>query len=383
MDTRRPRSLRDFIELARRKTAESRSELFGNIADLFLSDRVRLSDRERSLMTGILRSLIATVEAGLMREISAMLGERGDLPDALHTFLTGRPADIARPILMRSHALREPELIELIKYRGREHQLAVAMRPALASETVDHAPAPDLDDPIEAALHGAPDSLSGSASDYLVAESERIDRLKMPVLTLADLPADMVRRLHWLVAAALRTHMVDALPVSPNDLDGLIETATRALAERYASEGTGMVSRAQNLIGQLAEAETLTVEPLIRLLRAGRIPAFIAGLAHIASIPWAVARRIALQPDGYGLAVLCRASAIDGDSFLTLYELISSGPAGSTLLPADERNSILTFYDKVTKGNARAALEFWRRDPEFVSALDQVSPVTEDPLANQ
>ena len=68
MDTRIPRSLRDFIELARRKTAESRSELFGNIADLFLNDEVRLSDRERALMTGILRSLIAAVESGLLSE---------------------------------------------------------------------------------------------------------------------------------------------------------------------------------------------------------------------------------------------------------------------------------------------------------------------------
>lgn len=383
MDTRRPRSLRDFIELARRKTAESRSELVGNIADLFLSDAVRLSDRERALMTGILRSLIATVESALLQELTAIVGERGDLPEALRPLLSGRSVEITRPILMASPALQAPQLVELVKYRSREHQLAVAMRPSLTSDAADHGATPDGGDAIEELLRDADDSLSRAASEYLVAESERIDRLKMPLLALADLPAGLARRLHWWVAAALRAHVVDALSVSPTYIDSHIEAAARGAADRHTVDGAGIAAQAGRLIERMAEADPLTVATLSRLVQAGRIPAFIAGLAHFADLPWAVAQRIVLRPDGQSLAILCKASGVDGEGFLALHALISSVPAGTARLPTEDRNSILGFYDKVTKGNARAALGFWRRDPQFISAMEEVSPVAEEPPASR
>ncbi len=383
MDTRRPRSLRDFIELARRKSAESRSELLGNIADLFLNDRVRLSDRERSLMTGILRALIATVETALLRELAARVGEGGDIPDALDIMLTGKPVEIARPILMRSQALRTPELVEQVKHRCREHQLAVSMHPSLAANTGDRTAPRRDDDVIESLLRGPEGPLSRQAANYLVAESERIDRLNMPVLTLADLSDAMARRLHWWVAAALRAHIVDQLSVSPSHIDEPLEAATRGVIERRTAQGSDMATQARRLVERMAEHEPLTPETLTRLLRAGRVPAFIAGVAHLAKLPWPVTQRIVLRPDGESLALICKAASVDADAFLSLYEMITSVPAGTARLPADERNSILAFYDKVTKGNARAAVNFWRRDPDFVSAMEQVNPVAEDPPASQ
>ncbi len=383
MDTRIPRSLRDFIELARRKTAESRSELFGNIADLFLSDDVRLSDRERALMTGILHSLIASVESGLLRELSALLTAQEDAPAALEPVLTRKTPEIARPILMRSRALRAPELVELVKFRCREHQLAVAMRPSLGARSADLATAGAEEDPIETLLSDGDTPLARQASEYLVAESERIDRLKLPLLAMADLPADIARRLHWSVAAALRVHMVDVLSISPAAIDGPLEASARAAADKEAESGVAMAEQARQLIDQLAHSEPLTVDVLTRLLRSGRVPAFVAGLAHIGRIPWPVAQRIVLGPDGQSLAILCKASAIDSDGLLALHALISSIPAGTARLPADERNPILAFYDKITKGNARAALDFWRRDPDFIRAMEQVNPVAEDSPSDQ
>ena len=383
MDTRIPRSLRDFIELARRKSAESRSELFGNIADLFLNDELRLSDRERALMTGILHSLIASVESSLLRELSNLLTAQGDAPDALEPILTRKTPDVARPILMRSRAMRAPELVELIKFRCREHQLAIAMRPSLAAKSADPTATGADEDLIEALLRDGDTPLARQASEYLVAESERIDRLKLPLLALADLPADIARRLHWCVAAALRVHMVDGLSVSPAAIDGPIETATRAAVEKQPAIGMAMAEQARQLIDQLAHSEPLTVDVLTRLLQSGRVPAFVAGLAQIGRIPWPVAQRIVLRPDGQSLAILCKASGIDGDGLLALHALISSVPAGSARLPADERNPILAFYDKITKGNARAALDFWRRDPDFIRAMEQVNPVAEDSPSDQ
>ena len=383
MDTAKFSSARDFIELARRKTAENRKEIIGNIADLFLDDRVRLSDRERSLMTGILRSLIAEVETALRHELSSLLAERGDIPDELKSALARKSLEIARPILMRSRALRSPDLVEFVKIRGREHSLAITMRPSLASDAGDARPAGGDDDVVEALLRHSDPDLVQHASDYLVAESERIDRLRMPVLRPADLPADLALRLHWWVSAALRAHLVNEFSVNPTVVDNQIETATLVVAQRHASAGLAIAALGRRLIEKLVETEPVTAELLVRLVQAGRVPAFLAGLSHFAKIPEPTARRIVLRVDGESLAILCKASGVDRDGFLSLYELVAHASVGTGQLPSDARNSILTFYDAITKGNARAALNFWRRDPDFVSAIEQVGPATDDPPTSE
>src|SRR3546814_13463098 len=55
------RDLRFFLDLARRKTAQSRLTLFENVADLFIREAGRLSERERSQIPGILHDLLADV----------------------------------------------------------------------------------------------------------------------------------------------------------------------------------------------------------------------------------------------------------------------------------------------------------------------------------
>lgn len=377
MDTKKYRAARHFIELARHKAAEAREVIFGNIADLFLDERVRLSDRERSLMTGILRSLIAEAETALRREISALLADRDDVPAGLRSILARKNVEIARPILMRSPALRSPELVELVRFRSREHSLAIAMRPSLNSNSDNVGAAGGENDAIEALLRHADPELAQHASDYLVAEAGRIDRLRMPVLRAADLPADLAERLHWWVSAALRQYLIESFPIDPSVIDDRIEAATLAVLDRQESDRGGIAALARKLFEKWAESEPPTLPLLVGLLQAGRIAAFLAGLSHFAKIPESVARRIALQGDGESLALLCKASGVDREGFSALAATLENAGGGTGQLPPDVRNSILAFYDKITKGNARAALDFWRRDPEFVSAIEEVGPVTD------
>lgn len=383
MDTRKPRSARDFIRLARQKTADSHKEIFGNITDLFLDDSVRLSDRERSLMIGILRSLITEVETELRVELSGRISERRDVPDALKSELAHRSAEIARPILMQSQALRSPDLVEAIKFRCGEHRLAITMRPSLATDTGDAGPEHGDEDVIEILLHHSDPDLVQRASDYLVAEAERVDRMKMPVLRSADLSEDLARRVHWWVSAAMRTHIVSSFSVNQTVVDTLIETATQDVLERRASAGQAIAVLARRLIDTLAEWEPVTADLVVRMVQAGRIPVFLAGLARFAQISEVTARRVALRADGESLAILCKATGVDRDGFLALHEAVAGAAAGTEQLPSVARNSILAFYDTITKGNARAALNFWRRDPEFVSAIEQVGLAAKDPPASE
>lgn len=353
----------------------------GNIADLFLDERARLTDRERSLMTGILRALIHEVERELRRELAERLAELPGIPAELVGTLADGDDEIARPILMRGRALRSLGLIGAVKMRCREHRLATALRPGLSAEIATTAEPAAADD-IEALLRAGDKEAAALAEAYLVAEAKRVDRRQMPLLPLADLPPELVRLLFWAAAAALRVHLHRDPAVDPRGVDDAIEAATRGLLDnlpRPSAPAVDLAARA--LLERVAETGSLDAALLLRLLRAGHVAAFLIGLAMVGDLPDALTRRVVFQADGISLAILCRACGIERAAFVDLFGLVHRGSAGTAQLPGETRDSILAFYDRMTMDNASAALAFWRRDPDFVSAIDQVAIAVNEPPA--
>ena len=113
------RSAEALLDLARRKGQAERSVLFGNMTDLLLNESARLSDRERALIGGILQKLISQVEMDIRRGLAERLKSRSDAPAELVALLANDEIEIARPILLESPVLRDPDLMGLIRHRGR------------------------------------------------------------------------------------------------------------------------------------------------------------------------------------------------------------------------------------------------------------------------
>src|SRR6185437_9846591 len=127
-----------LFELARDKTVAGRQALTATVTDLFFAQGAALTDRERTLMTEILRQLIEDVESSVRRALAEKLAHQKDAPRDLVLALANDEIVVAQSILMHSEVLRDEELIEIIHHRTLEHQLAVAMRKSV-SETVSDA----------------------------------------------------------------------------------------------------------------------------------------------------------------------------------------------------------------------------------------------------
>src|SRR3990172_3286034 len=117
-----------LLAMARNRSKEGRSELADAIADLFENQNRRLSDREKSLMYGILQHLVRDCERSVREIISAQIAERPDVPREFARILADDSIEVAYPILTRCEVLKDTDLIEIIRNRAFEHQLAIALR---------------------------------------------------------------------------------------------------------------------------------------------------------------------------------------------------------------------------------------------------------------
>ena len=116
---------------------EGRTRLVQIVGDLFFEDKLVLSERERLLMTDILRQLIHDVEITVRKALAIRLADESNAPPDLVSTLANDQVEVAHPILLKSTVLQDIELIEIVKHRTLEHPLAITMRKTLSEALSD------------------------------------------------------------------------------------------------------------------------------------------------------------------------------------------------------------------------------------------------------
>ena len=266
-------SLEELFALAQDKSTEGRQSLFINMRDLFLDGGSSVSDRERALMSEILRRLVHDVEIKLRRSLAEKLSKRSDTPHALIVELANDDYEVAHPILMESNVLQDVDLIETIKHRTMEHQLAISMRKNLSEDVSEALVGTGQEDVIASLLNNHGAKVSRHVMDYLVSESKRVDSYQNPLVHRPDLPPELAERMSWWVSAALREYISENFNLDLGELDDAIETAT---SEQFGTkpETSAPATKADELVDRLSDLGEVDVSFLVKALRQGEISLF-------------------------------------------------------------------------------------------------------------
>lgn len=356
-----------LVDLARDRSVAARTKLVETVADMFFDKKRTLNDRERAMMIEILRRLIHDIEMEVRRTLAERLAGEPDAPGELVRALADDSIEVAQPILVRSTVLHDPELIEIVVNRTREHQLAIASRANLSPAVSDALVNTGDADVITALLenHGA--AIAKATLAYLVEQSKRIDSFQNPLVQRPDLGPDLARRMYWWVSAAVRKSIVQKYELDAVHLDRKISD----IIDDVLAGGEASVAprRAEDLAHKLAECNAITPQLLVQTLRQGEVALFEALLAETCRLRRPLVRRIMFEPGGQGLAVLARALGISKPDFAAIFLLSRSARPGDKVVDPGELGRVLAFFDRVQPAAATRLLERMRLDPDYLQAL--------------
>ncbi|HYZ49029.1 MAG TPA: DUF2336 domain-containing protein [Sphingomonas sp.] len=312
--------------------------------DLFLPDFVRPTDSQRAAMANMLDRLVTDIDHDLRAGIIDRLGE--DAPPVLG--VTRIP--ILRPIFDRASVLRDRELVSLLLTRAEETRICQSIRRVAE---IDPGPAPhirlDLPEELETALLRAENRRSGAHGE--------------PNLTVRDLSADLLHKLLWWGAAALRDYLERSTPLDPGRRD---EALTAVVHARLAAHDEGQTLEAAAMRAALA----LNTEDalLFELFRAGRFSLFVALLAARARIEFMPAFLLAADPGIGALAVLLR--AVDVSTQVAAPILLQMA-AINHLSEAKLEERVNDFLD-LDAAAAQGAVRPWRLERAFRTAIADI-----------
>ena len=357
-----------LFELARDKTVAGRRMLVATIGDLFFSQHDILSDRERSLMTEILRQLIHDVEVSVRRALAERLSEQPLAPHELVIALANDEIEVAHPLLVNCDVLQDLELIEIIRNRTLEHQLAIGIRKSVSEEVTDALVATDSVDVIKTLLENHHAKISQRTMEYLVEQSQRVDTYQNPLLRRPDLETTLAKRMYWWVSAALRTYILERYEVDPGELDETMESTVKAL-----TEGDGEFKpKAVELADELSDRNEITPALIVKTLREGEVALFAALFGKYTGIRLQLVQRMLFEPGGEGLAIACKGSGIDKSTFASIYVLTRKARGRDSVNHLADMAGILGLFDRIKEDAASMLLKKWQRDPNFLRAIWQI-----------
>lgn len=359
-----------LLRLAHDKSAESRKQLVGIIGDLFFDKHSVLTDAERAMMSDILRQLIHDVELTVRKHLAIRLSDEPQAPHDLVLALANDDAEVAHPILLSSEVLRDPDLIEIVRHRTLEHQLAVAMRRQVSPDVCDALVATQDVNVITRMLDNPNAHMAKATMEYLVEQSQRVDAFQNPLLQRHDLPKPLAERMYWWVSAALRAHIVQHFDVDPTELDDTIHDVVRTVGVETGEPGSSATSR---LADSLIQTNGPDHELLVRLLRQGEIALFEAVLGQLTNLRDNLVRRLIYEPGGEGLAIACRAIDVEKAIFGSIFVLSRKARPGTHQVADGETTRALQFYEHIDPAAAALILDRWRRNPDYLDLLRQVT----------
>ena len=357
-----------LYQLARDKTIAGRKSLVNAVSDLFFDSHELLTDREKALMTDILRQLLHDMEMSVRRELAERLAKTENAPHELVITLANDKIEVAYQILRESELLLDTDLIEIIHHRTLQHQLAIAMRKTLNESVTDALTETGHEDVIKTMLENPDAKLSKTTMEYLVDQSKRVDSYQNPLLDRSDLEPELVKRMYWWVSAAMRQHIIANFDIDPTELDLSLEATAKNLIEEASTE-LNKISRAAEIAERLVEIDEISPQLLVEVLRQGEVPLFEAMYAKLTGLRPKLVSRIVYEPGGEALAVACKAVGIDKPNFASLFMLTRKAHAKDKVISPRELTPVLEFFDNIKLESATVLLERWRRDPDYLDSI--------------
>ncbi|SDE97771.1 DUF2336 domain-containing protein [Rhodospira trueperi] len=358
-----------LLALARQKTVASRNALAEVIAGLFGKGADTLNDREFALMADILRRVLKEIEISVRRRIAAGFASRPDVPRDLLTFLANDEIDVAYPVLSQSPVLRDADLIEVIRNRTLEHQLAVAVRFEVSEAVSDELVNTGNETVITELLKNPDARISRATLGYLVEQSRRVGGYREPILSRRELPEDLAKRMVLWVSAALRKTIVDRFDLDPIEVDEMIEKAVLEPDSADADSETGATTAAERLADELSAAGRNDADLMISALQNGEVSLFVTLFARAARMREILVQRMLFEPGGEGLAIACKALGLAREDFSVIFLFSRKARPVSATVLRDEHQSVMALYDRMTAEVCRKVLNRWQRDHNYLKAL--------------
>ena len=126
-----------ILDMAKSQDPQDRQNLADSVGSICLEDYTYLNDQERALFTEIMLHLLNTATLDLKKSLALSLSDHPQAPRPLMEALAQDDFFVAEVVLSKCAVLSDRALVDIIRHRTLQHQMAIACRKHLNEQVSD------------------------------------------------------------------------------------------------------------------------------------------------------------------------------------------------------------------------------------------------------
>lgn len=336
----------------------ARALLTRRLADIVCLPSSRITPQERWIVADVLEEMLRTAEPALRARVAVRLAEQGEAPPGLLRRLALDSFDIAAPIVERSRALTDFDMMEIARKGELKHRIALARREHV-SETVTAALAASGDPAVvEILLRNEGARIAPQTMDHLVRLAGEHASLSRLVIRRSELRPAQALSLFWDVDHHQRRMILERFAVDRAILQEAAEDVFPAAARE--AEADALVMRTLAYIDRRQrdrEANDASafggLEGVMEQAVKGFGPDLVAEAARLSNVQLSVFERIIEDMGGESLGVFAKATGLSRRHLN--YLRLGAGHADGS--PAARQAELV--FDILSVNKAQTVLRYW------------------------
>lgn len=345
-----------LVALAQDKAGKARALIVRRLTDIALLPESQLTPQERQLVDQMLAQLVGHIEVDLRARLATRLADRADAPQEVIVTLAHDVISVARPLLEKSTALGDSDLVDVIQAKGRDHWVATSRRKELSSSVTDALIATGESEALIEIARNKGAQFSAAGYERIVHLSEKEPALCDLLVARDDITPALAHTMFWWASSSLRLDIVNRFTADRRMLREALNDAIDEGIDAFSSDPELM--RTLSMMAPQRRYGPSLGEELLSAARSTDMRKVVSLLAKYADIRPQTAAHIVTDPGGEALAVAAKAMGMTRKEFLQFALLIASH-RDSTSRTAAEVNRLTALFDSVATDRADVVLRYW------------------------
>ncbi|PCI51207.1 MAG: hypothetical protein COB49_02445 [Alphaproteobacteria bacterium] len=294
----------DIQSLLTNPTAENRAEAAIKVSNKFNTGK--LSDSERKIAEDIFKIMVKDAEVRVRTALSESLKNNPDVPHDVAVSLANDVVGVAGPMLEFSEVLTDDDLMEIVKSKGAEGQIAIARRESLSADLTDAiVENSDNEEVIATLVSNEGATLQEETMGKVMDKFGEAEAVSDSLANRGQLPISVAERLVSLVSEKVRDHLVTHHEMTPDMVMDLFLSARERATVSLLGDNADVMD-VRKLVEQLHDHGRLTETLIFRAICMGDVVFFEAALAKLCGIPVSNAYKLIHDRGDMGLTAIYR-----------------------------------------------------------------------------
>jgi uncharacterized protein (DUF2336 family) len=304
---------------ARDGTPERRARMLRCTAELYLAAATRLSPGHIEVFDDVLLRLMTRMEPRALAELSTALAGANPAPPAtVRRLALHENPTVAAPVLLKSPALADEDLIEIAGHGSQQHLIAISSRQSLNEALTEVILKHAGKDASRVLARNPAARFSSPGYAALLATAERDDNVAESLASRPDFPVEMLDGLLARTSETVRARLLKSAPAQVRERvqAALASAPARAAGPKATTSDDYMEAKAAVVV--LNKGGKLSDSSVNRFAIRREYPNVIAALSLLSGADLEVIAQLMEEESGSGLIIACRGSRLNWQTTLAV-----------------------------------------------------------------